>query len=67
MLGFIWTKKVKINLIGTPVHKALEICSPKKLSSEINKIKNILPQNGYTDEIIISEIKKKILNFQTSK
>ena len=42
--------------------KALEICSAEKLSSELNKIKNILQQNGYT-EVIFSAIENKIKNF----
>ena len=35
-------KKRKTNLIGTLVHRALEICSPEKLSHEVNKIKKYL-------------------------
>ena len=61
------SKKMKTNLIGTLVHIALEIWSPENLSCKVSKIKNILPQNSYPKEVIISRIKKKILNFQTSK
>ena len=50
----------------TLVHGALEICSPEKFSNEVNKIKTNSRQNGYP-EVIISEINKKISNFQTSK
>ena len=53
-------KKRKTNLIGTRVHRALEICSPEKFSSKVDQIKNILRQNGYPEEVIISRIKKKI-------
>ena len=35
-------KKRKTNLIGILVHRALEICSHEKFSSEVNKTKNIL-------------------------
>ena len=56
-------KKKKANLIGTLIHRALEICCSEKLSSEVSKIKNILHQNGYP-EVIISGMKKifKFLN-----
>ena len=60
-------KKRKTNLIGTFVHRALEICSPEKLSYEVCKIKNILRQNGYPENVINFGIKKKISNFQTPK
>ena len=68
--AFSWDSfgpKKKTNLIGTLVHRALEICSPEKLSCEVSKIKNILQQNGYPEKVIFSEIKKKISNFQTPK
>ena len=53
--------KRKTNLIGTLVHRALEICFWEKLLNEVSKIKNILQQNNYP-EVIISRI-KKISNF----
>ena len=40
------------------VYRVLEICSPGKLANEVNKIKNILLQNGYP---------KKVLRFQFFK
>ena len=59
--------KRKANVIGTLVHRALEICSLKKFSSEVDKIKNVLQQIEYPEEVIIFGIKKKIINFQIFK
>ena len=56
MLGFLWTKEEEANLIGTLVPRTLEICSLEKLSSAVSKIKNILLQNGYPEEVIIIRI-----------
>ena len=53
------------NFIGTLIQRAFEIFSPEKLSSEVRKIKNIFPQNGYPKEVNISGNKKKILNSRT--
>ena len=60
-------KKRKTNIIGTFVYRALKICFPDKFSSKVKKIKNILRQNEYPEEVIISDIRKKISNFQISK
>ena len=59
MLGFFWTKEEKTDPIGAFVHRALKICSPKKLFTEVKKIKNTnnLQQIGYP-EVITSGIKK---------
>ena len=35
-------QKRETDFFGTLVHRALKICSPEKLSSEISKIKNTL-------------------------
>ena len=56
-------KRKKTNLIGTLVYRALKICSPEKLSSEVSINKNILQQNGYPEKVIISGIKKENLKF----
>ena len=53
-------KKSKTNLIGILVHRALEICSPEKLSSEVNKIKNILRQK----KSLFPELKKRFQIFK---
>ena len=53
-------KSRKNNLIGTLVHRALEICSPSKLPQEIDFIRSILYSNGYPENVISSRIKRKI-------
>ena len=53
--------KRKTNLIGTPVHRALVICSESKL--QLDSIRSILRQNDYPEVIINSTISKKIARF----
>ena len=57
-------KSRKNNLIGTLVHRALEICSPSKLPQEIDFIRSILYSNGYPENVINSRIKRKIEQFK---
>ena len=57
-------KSRKNNLIGTLVHRALKICSPSKLSQEIDFIRSILYSNGYPENVINSRIKRKIEQFK---
>ena len=57
-------KSRKNNLIGTRVHRALEICSPSKLPQEIDFIRSILYSNGYPENVINSRIKRKIEQFK---
>ena len=45
-------KQRKINLIKTLVHRALMICSKTKLGSELDKIKQLLNENGYPEDVI---------------
>ena len=55
--------KRKTNLVGTLVHRALNICSKSKLQEELNQIRSILLQNGYPEIVINSSIKNKISRF----
>ena len=55
--------KRKTNLILTLTHRALAICSPEKLSSELNKIKSILLTNGYPEHVIKSFMATKMKQF----
>jgi len=61
------SKKQKTNLIGTLVHRALEICSKEKLEPELDNIRNILRKNGYPVGIINEGIQKKISSFKAPK
>ena len=53
-------RKRKINLIGTLVHRAVMICSKSRLDSELTKIRSILLQNGYPENVINSAFKQKL-------
>ena len=44
--------KRKTNLILTLTHRALAICSPERLPSELDKIKSILLTNGFPEHVI---------------
>ena len=44
-------RKRKTNLILTLTHRALAICSPERLPSELDKIKFILLTNGYPEHL----------------
>ena len=59
--------KRKISLISTLVHRALMICTKRRLNGEIERIKNILLDNGYPRNIINGQIAKKIAQFSTVK
>ena len=52
--------KRKINLIGTLVHRTFMICSKGKLDPELDKILSILLENGYSENLIKSTIKRKL-------
>ena len=56
-------RKRKTNLILTLTHRALAICSPERLPSELNKIKFILLTNGYPEHVIKSFVAKKMKQF----
>ena len=57
--------KRKISLISTLVHRALMICTKRRLNEEIERIKKILLGNGYPKNIINAQITKKIAQFFT--
>ena len=60
-------KKRNTNLVGTLVHRALEICFEEKLASELNTIRRILQKNSYPGDVINLGIKKKISGFRAPK
>ena len=53
-------KKVKTNLISLLVHRAIMICSPCKLKSELNNIRQLLEKNGFPIMVINAAIKRKL-------
>ena len=57
-------RKCKTNLILTLTHRALAICSPEWLPSELGKIKFILQTTGYSEHVIKLFKAKKIKQFQ---
>ena len=59
-------QKRKTNLILALTHRALSICSPERLQSELDKIKSILLDNGYPEYIINSYMTKKSQQFHNS-
>ena len=59
--------KRKISLISTLVHRALMICTKRRLNREIERIKKILLDNGYPKNVINTQITKKIAQFSTLK
>ena len=59
--------KRKASLVSTLVHRALKICSKSKLREEINRIKEILLNNGYPEDFVLEEISKKITQFSRPK
>ena len=60
-------KSRNISLIKTLVHRALMICSKTKLGSELDRVKQLLIENGYPDDVLISCIKQKLANFAAEK
>ena len=56
-------RKRKTNLILTLTHRALAICSPERLPSELDKIKFILLTNGYPEHVIKSFKAMKMKQF----
>ena len=53
--------------IGALVHRALMICTKRRLNEEIERNKKILLNNGYPKNIINAQITKKIVQFSTLK
>ena len=60
-------KTRKISLIKTLVHRALMICSKTKLAPELDKIKQLLIDNGYPADVLLSCINQKLANFVAEK
>ena len=52
--------RYKTGLIGILVDRAQRICSPCKLAAEINRIKDILRENGYPDRVIDYHVSRKL-------
>ena len=59
--------KRKASLLSTLVHRALKICSKSQLKEEINRIKEILLDNGYPEDFVPEQISKKITQFSRPK
>ena len=57
----------KINRIKTLVHRALMICSTTKLDSELDTINQLLIDNGYPEDVLVSCIKEKLANISSEK
>ena len=51
----------------TLVHRALVVCSKTKLGSELDKIKQLLTENGYPENVITACLKEKLANFTSEK
>ena len=60
-------RQPKISLIKTLVHRELMICSKTKLGSEHDKIKQLLIENGYPADVLLSCINQKLANFSAEK
>ena len=59
--------KRKMSVISTLIHRALMICTKRRLNEEIERIKKILLDNGYPKNVINAQITKKITQFSTLK
>ena len=59
--------KHKISLIFTLVHRALMICTKRRLNREIEGIKKILVDNGCLKNVFNVQIAKKMAQFSTLK
>jgi len=60
-------KTRKISLIKTLVHRTLMLCSKTKLDSELDKTKQLLFENGYPVDVLLSCISQKLANFAAEK
>ena len=60
-------KMRKVSLIKPLVHRELMICSKTKLGSELDKIKQLLIENGYPADVLLSCINQKVANFAAEK
>ena len=57
----------KFSFIKTLVHRAHLICSKTKLGPELEKIKQLLIENGYQADVLLSCINQKLANFAAEK
>ena len=57
------SKTRNISLIKTLVHRALMICSKTTLGSKLDKITQVLIENGYPEYVLLSCISQKLANF----
>ena len=64
---FTGPKTRKVSLIKTLVHRALMVWSNTKLDSELDKIKQLLIENGYPADVLLSCINQKLANFGAEK
>ena len=62
-VGVLSSLKRNISLISTSVNGALIICTKRKLNGEIERIKKMLLDNGYSKNVVNAQIAKKSLNF----
>ena len=57
----------KMSLIFTLVHRALIIWAKRRLNGEIERVKKILLDNGYAENVVNAHIAKKNAQFSTFK
>ena len=55
--------KRKASLVSTLVHRALKICSKSKLKEEINRIKEILLDNGHPEDLFLNKYPRRSRSF----
>ena len=60
-------KATKISLVKNLVHMALMICCKTKLGSKLDKIKQLLIENGYPADVLLSCINQSLANFAAEK
>ena len=56
-----------ISLIKTLLHRALMLCSKTKLGLALDEIKQLLIENGYPADVLLSCINQKLANFAAEK
>ena len=61
------SKRRKISIITTLTHRALMICSEETLHQEVEKIKELLLNNGYPTRLTETIIQNKIKSFTDTK
>ena len=64
---FFRPHKRKISIMSTLVHRALMICTKRRLNKEIKRIKKILLDDGYPKHVVNAHIVKKITQFSALK